>query len=460
MVNDGGPPPLPETEDPYELLGVARDADPPTVKKAYAKLVRVYRPDKSPREFQRVHQAFEIVRARGSDVVPVIAPPVVIAPPTIDDGARETRISARVAAAESFEARCALIDELLAEKVPLDLVFAHEALRDAAVRHRALDWARLAEASSDLRAVHAVWGQIWRYAFEHDRERAAALLDDDRLRRDAADHPHLAIACIDRIAALNWLHAFDERRLVRLLREACPPGHPWVDHSLDAIELDFAGASAIRQRDWPAPLHAFVKLAIAHRIESQERCIELARELSASLTADPASTLAAFDALGQEISLEPFFEIIYEALPADYVRLDALAKERFARLTEVLAAAGASPQTWKIRGGVAAAAGALAVISWIPGAVLAGGALTYGLATEGIRYKRQIRPRLVQAILDVPVVSPIASRWITLNRKHAGRLIRYTPAIDNDNALFTFSMLVCYADVFCSSNRFDGDLPA
>ncbi len=447
MANDGKPPALPETDDPYELLGVARDADPATIKKAYARLVRLYRPDKSPREFQRVHAAFEIARSDGGARLPAAPPPIIAAsPPTVDDVALEQRISARVAAAESVEQRCALIDAFLGERVPLDVVFAHESLRAAAERHRTLTWSRLAAASTDLEAVHAVWIAIWRYAFEHDRDRAASLLDDAALRRAAGEHPHIAMACVDRIAALNWLHAFDERRLLRQLREACPSPVAWLGHELDAIDLELEGASAIRQRDWPEPLHIFVKLVIARRVDSRERCVELGRALLASLTSDLDATWTTFDQLGREISLQPFYEIIYEALPPHYTRLDEMPQDHLGRLTAALTEAGASPLTWKIRGGVVAGAAALGAISWIPGAVLLGGALTYGLATEGLRYRRQIRPRLAKAILAVPVASPVVHRWIILNPKLAGRLGRFSPGIDNDFALFTFSLLVCYAD--------------
>lgn len=447
MVSDGEPPPLPDTDDPYELLGVTRDTEPAAVKKAYARLVRAYRPDRAPREFQRVREAFELVRAHEDGTVTRHAEPTAPAPPTIDEEARARGIAARVAAAESLPARCALIDELLAERAPLDLAFSHPELRDAALRHRTLTWSRLAAASSDLDAVLAIWGHTWRYAFEHDQPRAAALLDDDRLRRDAGDHPHVAKICLDFIAALNWMHSFDERRLVRMLRDACP-SHPWLDHAFDAIGLEFAGASAIRMRDWPPPIHAFVKLVIAARIDDATRCTELARELRATLAADLDATWMTFEALGSDLALNAFYEILHEALSVEYVRLDALPKERFDRLTAALTTAGASPLTWKIRGGVVAGSAALAAISWLPGALLLGGAITYGLATETLRYRREIRPRLARALLEEPVSSTVVHRWVLLNRKLAGRLVRYTPGIDNDVPLYTFSLLVSYAHTF------------
>lgn len=55
----GDPPPLPESSDPHELLGVSAAADEATLKRAYIELVKRYRPDRHPAEFRRVREAFE-----------------------------------------------------------------------------------------------------------------------------------------------------------------------------------------------------------------------------------------------------------------------------------------------------------------------------------------------------------------------------------------------------------------
>jgi len=51
--------PLPESNDPYRLLGVTRNDDRQAVKQAYARLIRQYKPEKHPAEFQRIRQAYE-----------------------------------------------------------------------------------------------------------------------------------------------------------------------------------------------------------------------------------------------------------------------------------------------------------------------------------------------------------------------------------------------------------------
>ena len=53
-------PPLLETSDPFELLGVtARDADKRSLRRAYVRLIKVYRPERAPEEFQRIRGAYE-----------------------------------------------------------------------------------------------------------------------------------------------------------------------------------------------------------------------------------------------------------------------------------------------------------------------------------------------------------------------------------------------------------------
>ncbi|MER6941002.1 DnaJ domain-containing protein, partial [Nocardioides sp. NPDC000441] len=52
--------------DPYELLGVDKDADDATIKKAYRKLARQYHPDVNPdaesqEKFKEISHAYEVL---------------------------------------------------------------------------------------------------------------------------------------------------------------------------------------------------------------------------------------------------------------------------------------------------------------------------------------------------------------------------------------------------------------
>lgn len=50
---------LPDSNDPFTILGVSRDADEDALKRAYVAKIKIFRPDRSPDEFQRVRRAYE-----------------------------------------------------------------------------------------------------------------------------------------------------------------------------------------------------------------------------------------------------------------------------------------------------------------------------------------------------------------------------------------------------------------
>jgi len=60
-------PPLPEDprdwpDDPFTLLGVDRNVDDTTLRRAYSRRIRQYKPEQSPAEFQRIRDAYEKAR--------------------------------------------------------------------------------------------------------------------------------------------------------------------------------------------------------------------------------------------------------------------------------------------------------------------------------------------------------------------------------------------------------------
>jgi DnaJ-class molecular chaperone len=48
--------------DPYETLGLRRDADEPEIRRRYLELVREFPPDRAPERFTAVHAAYEALR--------------------------------------------------------------------------------------------------------------------------------------------------------------------------------------------------------------------------------------------------------------------------------------------------------------------------------------------------------------------------------------------------------------
>lgn len=53
-----------DAADPFEVLGVAGDADDATIRRAYLRLLRMHPPERDPDGFRRLRAAYEAVRSR------------------------------------------------------------------------------------------------------------------------------------------------------------------------------------------------------------------------------------------------------------------------------------------------------------------------------------------------------------------------------------------------------------
>jgi hypothetical protein len=56
-------PSLPDTDDPWVLLEVDRDAAPEVVRRAYLAKIKVHKPDRAPEAFRRIREAYEAIAA-------------------------------------------------------------------------------------------------------------------------------------------------------------------------------------------------------------------------------------------------------------------------------------------------------------------------------------------------------------------------------------------------------------
>ncbi len=460
MASDGDRPSLPETQDPFVLLGVSEDADDKTIKQAYAKLIRQYRPDRSPSEFQRVHAAFDYIKElrrgeafvhRREQVPEPAAPnkpaePSAPAEPAHDPGieARAVADRMREAVAASPEVAVQMIDALLDEKGAL----AHAAWNDETVSllvgHPTLSWTRVLRATGDRQAAVALWEQAWDHAFATDPPRAFQLLDDTQLRLDAADHPMLAELVLSRIGALAWKRSRALQGLLIEYRDALPH-HPRIEWVLESVKLEVDAAVALGGVD-ARPLAELVPLLVASRLGSAASCRDAARSLQSWMRSDLDATFASLEQFRASTDLDPLFELLYDYFPAGRYRIDALPKDDFDRLTRKLHKIGFQPRKWLIRAGVAAVcAGIGALVGAIVPVVALVSAGVVFLSTETQRYRTQVRPRLARASLACGVTSDVMSRWVQINGGLSGRLWRYEPAIRNDTALFLFSVFATAA---------------
>jgi hypothetical protein len=75
-------------DDPFEVLGVKHPLDLRAVRRAYAQLIRVYKPEHAPEEFRRIRDAYEVLQmhARWAAYESDDAPPPEDAQPSYDAG--------------------------------------------------------------------------------------------------------------------------------------------------------------------------------------------------------------------------------------------------------------------------------------------------------------------------------------------------------------------------------------
>ena len=55
---------LPSGSDPYEILGISPDADAITLKRAYIRLIRKFKPERDPDSFRRIREAYELAELK------------------------------------------------------------------------------------------------------------------------------------------------------------------------------------------------------------------------------------------------------------------------------------------------------------------------------------------------------------------------------------------------------------
>lgn len=452
MASDGDKP-LPDTDDPFVLLGVEREADEKTIKQTYAKLIRRFRPDRAPSEFQRIHAAFEMIRELREaghsrfelrDALPVDSddsppPPAAGQVPVLEPQVIAQRLRDAWAAPDRA---AVILDELLDAGAPLESLVEGETDRFLLLRHPRFSWSRLRKLS-DLRTLLAVWEMAWDDAIVHDPQRAHELLDDEQLRLDAGDHVRIADATLRRIGALAWRRLASIDSLFGGYCRAIPSGH-YVDQLIDSVQLEIIAARSMPELE--GTLSLLAPMMIAARIGSEKERRLHAEQLLAIMWNNVDGVLAELHHLQRRVDLSALFELLYDYLPARYFRLDMLPEPIFARLTRRLHRLGRRPYKWALRVGLLAGsigAGYLVGVLPVAAFLVAGG--VYLLATEERRYRHDIRPQVARAILRCAVTPEVVARWIDINPRLSGRLWAYDLAIRNDPTLYTFAMIAAFA---------------
>ncbi len=372
MTDD--PPPLPDTDDPRALLGVARAADERAIKKAYARLVRIYRPDRAPVEFDRITRAFEALRANAILRIERAPRPLPDPPPAPEPPRPRERLLPRFEAAlvegRRDELAAMLRDPALRARADEDVETAVAALRALA----ALGWYR-----GDLDEVRRSYGAL-------PRELGVGYL------LDRLDHEH-AYATVWRTRSIH------------------------LPEPLIAVIADAALVSAARHR------------AVVAAVE-RELLAEPARGL------EVADRIAAVPALADVVvgrlhDLTPWRVRTLRDLPER--RFHAIGRT----LVELDARIRGPVRSWMVGAGALGGLGALRRVPAVGIALLGVSAATaaWKLASAGRRYRARVRAPLVALIAEAGVQSRVVHEWLTYNGRFARDLAGYSVAVDHDAGL-------------------------
>jgi hypothetical protein len=407
-------PPLPDTRDPFVLLGVSRDADERTLKKAYARLIKVYRPDRSPAQFERIHAAFELARdLAGRSAHPERGPEGAESKGPVPDPGPEP-------------------DETLA----------YPDLR----RH----------ISTDPAAVSAILlSRFEALLVERRYPQVVAELRDPTLRADAEEHVAVAIPALRAIAALAWRS--DDAR--SLLESYCTiPREHGLERLLDRVEHELElstrwraalGAGALRggilrpahAADFPEPL---ISLVADTALSSPRRRGALIGDLD-RLLRDPRRLLDTCDRI---VAADPHLaHLLVHRFHAETPRGDrtlsslqpALFDEVGQAIVDLERSLHAPVRPWMIAAGaVGGVAGAATVLPLAIGAGIALGSAGLGsiqLALAKNRYLQRVRPGLAAIVARLGVQASVLREWLSFNRKLAGDLATYDISVDGDLGL-------------------------
>lgn len=441
-------PPLPDTDDPHRLLGVAADASDREIRSAYARLIRVYRPDRAPGAFQRIHAAYELVR--GGDAPATITAVAATPEPrparhTVTQAEAHVRSAWADASAVRGDELDRLVARTLAAGAPID-----EILDDldqdtvfAVLDSKALTWSALIE-HHDLDVAEAIALAALRSRLADDEAPGIEAVLDDRWLADAHD-PAVARLGWFTAGALTWQRP--ATGLVERLRSL--PNADAIENLIDLIELDLTASDELRRTRERLPPELMQLLAV-DRLGTPADRSAAAAEVREAMTQHRDEWLAEFAA--QSNSCPKLAGALYARLVAgvwrERARLDQLPKPQFDELAVALHAAGRGLGLLH----VALASFALFALGiliapmgfWV-GVGAGAGTLGLYLGTENRRYRRTIRPRLADVAARLGVTGACIIRWIRLNGWLAGRLSSYDIVLEGDYGFQLFAATAAWA---------------
>jgi hypothetical protein len=474
--------PLPESHDPYVILGVDEAADARELKRAYARRIKVYRPDRAPDAFARIQAAFEHAQA-------MIAMRAMVAAGEAEAG--EAAPAASSSAAEPGPADGAAEPAATAAGASTaarrhDLLHALAAATDARDDHLAqLAWTAVTDAGGTLEVVcpgappsvrrwlltrqPVTWRELSRWddlqnAFVAWLESFALRLRDPRLRpgalemvrerallTDASHEPAAAILALKAVSSLAWLDWTVAADIFGELRHLV--SHPVVEALHDRATLDVEAGQAWHRRESPRLPPLLLELLAEAPLNVNDESETLRARVRDSLDGASRRWMTELDAgVGRDRKLcEALAHRLLDGVPTRRRELMVLPEKVGAALTREMRRAGRwtfwivpllvvlcglalAPLAWEALEGYqierkndddASFYGAFGVI---------GLACVAALALDLLIYRLAIRWRMAAVLGRVGVTRAAARQWLATSWWRV-RLRRFSPWMERDESL-------------------------
>jgi hypothetical protein len=468
-------PPLEHTDDPFALLGVAPDVDERELKRAYARKIKVYRPEKAPEEFALIHAAFEHVRmvqelkrsgapsaretASPAETPSGAATATATASTSANPGAEHLRVLAEAVAREDQAAADAAWKAIVATGGSLEelVVDAPAPVQSWIFDHVTLTWRELSR-WRDPQAAFNVWMTTFarRARAREQLGTAIAMASEPTLLTDAAQEPMPAVLALNAVSCLAWRDQDEAERILRKLRSL--PSHPVVVglHDRATLDVDQGGREYKIYGKPPLPAHV-LELMADWPILSPPARGQLADQLRGALVANPVEYLEHLDGTVKRYPhlADALTHRLLDGVPAHRRDVASLPDELRDKLGDELRAASRRAPwfltTLVILLGIVTVVGVALILSpdteeegentVVACSFVLGLYVLAAMGLDRFLYRTKVRKLLVVAVARAGVTRAAAREWLQENRRRVVRLFRFAPWMQGDDALRLVGMI-------------------
>lgn len=478
--DDGDLPELPDTDDPFELLGVDASADERALKRAYVNRIKVYKPEKAPEAFQRLNEAYELAleTADGRDSVDdewdeTSSDELASPEGGDDDNAGDADAVTAPAEPKAKRPKPAFNEDTSswsAEKF-IEAMFVGKPVAgpfldewggediDNALKRPGLSWRRLSEQPDRDAAMYIFGRRLQAQLLDGDLDEVLEQIEEPELMRDALAEVQLEVIALRALSTVAWSRP--DRAYMLYAKIRSDSGDDDVQALYEAYEGALVAAKAWQvfasNHACPGPMERFLRLALS----AGPRTLEgLVADLRDGMAKDPEEYLATLDVM--RMGYPPVF--IYLLVLAERFAYEP--EPTLAELTEdKRGKLGDSLQTidHEVRDNGNSSLPVLLVLAGLTGLVMVNTLGAAGLAIAGgclgtaaylwvgrerSSYRELIRPRLARTVASLGTPPGTIVSWLLAHGSHAKRLKSFDVAVEGDVSLDALSRFARMASVY------------